>query len=236
MSKILVLDIEWAPTKAWVWRPWDETVMPDQIIEDGGVLCVGMKWVGQRERFIFSDWEHGKKKMLKAVHEFLSSADAVVTYNGDRYDIPKLNGEFCRYGFTPPPPPTSIDLIKTVKKLGYFMNRLAFIGPFLGLGKKTKHEGFDLWVKTLAGDESAIKRMTRYCLGDVSLTERLYKKVLPFIKDHPYMGENPRNACGACKSKRLQSRGYRRTKAFKIQRVQCSDCGSWQTGTRTQVK
>ena len=38
-----------------------------------------------------------------------------------------------------------------------------------------------------------------------------------------------------CGSNRMQSRGHRRTKTFKIQRLQCRDCGSWQSGKRTKV-
>src|SRR3546814_5581125 len=79
--------------------------------------------------------------MVVALHKLLSEADAVVTYNGDRYDIPKAMGEFVLEGLMPPPPPTSIDLMKAVKKLGFVMNRLAFIGPLLKVGQKVKHEG-----------------------------------------------------------------------------------------------
>src|SRR3546814_16456045 len=84
--------------------------------------------------------------MVVALHKLLSEADAVVTYNGDRYDIPKAMGEFVLEGLMPPPPPTSIDLMKAVKKLGFVMNRLTFIGPLLKVGKKVKQEGFPLWV------------------------------------------------------------------------------------------
>ena len=235
-QKILILDIEWRPVKALVWRAWDETVSPEQILEDGGVLCVGLKWLGKKEKWLFSEWEHGKKRMLRGVHKMLSEADAVVTYNGDKYDLPKLNGEFLRYGFRPPNPPTSIDLIKTIKKLGFFMNRLAFIGPFLGLGGKVSHEGFELWVKVMNRDERAIKKMTRYALKDVTLTEKLYKRIRPFIMNHPHLGEMSSRKCGACGSNKVQSRGYRRTRANRIQRLQCQACGSWRDGTKEKVK
>lgn len=234
-DKILILDIEWRPTKVWVWRAWDENVNPEQIIEDGGILCIGMKWLGKREKFFFSEWEHGKKKMLKETHDLLSQANAVVTYNGDKYDLPKINGELVRYGFSPPPPSTSIDIIRAVKKLGFFMNRLAFIGPFLGLGNKVKHEGFDLWMKVLSGDERAQRRMQRYCNRDVTLTEQLYLKVRPFIKDHPHLGEITKLQCGACGSSKFHSRGYRRTRAMKIQRLQCVSCKGWQDGKREKL-
>lgn len=218
-----------------MWQPWKENILPEKIIEDGGVLCIGMKWLGDKRAYLFSEWEHGHIEMLRRAHALMSEADAVITYNGDRYDLPKLNGEFLLHGFPPPPPPTSIDLIKTIKKLGFFMNRLAFVGPFLGLGNKTKHEGFSLWVKVLEGDVKAQTRMSKYCLQDVTLTEKLYKKVLPYIKNHPHLGKTAGHACGACGSTHLQSRGYRRTKAFKIQRIQCQKCSSWQDGKREKV-
>ncbi len=230
--KILVLDIEWRPTKAYVWQAWDENIHPEKIIEHGGLLCVGYKWRGKRKTHILSEWEHGHQGMVEGIHAAISEADAVVTYNGDKYDIPKLNGEFLLAGLAPPPPCTSIDLIKTVRKFGYFMNRLGFIGPFLGLGQKVEHEGMALWTKVEAGNRDAQRRMSRYCKQDVDLTEKLYEKVLPYIRNHPHLGLTEREACGACGSKNTQRRGFRYTKAFRIQRIQCTDCGSWHDGQK----
>ena len=234
MSKILFFDIEWSPAKAYVWRMWDENVTPDQLIHPGGLLCFSAQWQGEKETMFFSEWGDGHEEMVKAAHKFLSEADAVVTFNGDKYDIPKLRGEFLLAGLPPVAPLTSIDLIKTIKKLGYVMNRLAFIGPFLGVGKKVKHEGFTLWSRVLDGDVKAQKKMERYCIQDTRLLVRLYAKVMPYIHNHPHLGDDARE-CGACGSNKVQSRGYRRTKYFKIQRLQCQTCGSWQDGKREKV-
>lgn len=233
--KILILDIETKPAQAYVWRAYGEqNIGVEQIIDAGGIICVGAKWLGERETFLFSEWEHGYNEMLLNVHDMLSEADAVITYNGEKFDLPKLNGAFLLQGFDPVPPLTSIDVVKSVRKLGYFVNRLAFIGPFLGVGAKIKHEGFDLWVKVMDGNVPAQRRMARYCKQDVKLLEKLYMKVRPFIKNHPHLGKEARE-CGACRSNHVQSRGYRRTKYFKIQRLQCQNCGSWQDGRRTKV-
>lgn len=233
--KILVLDIETKPAKAYVWRMWDENVGVDQVIEPGGTICVGAMWHGDKDVMLFSDWEHGHKEMLTNVHRLISEADAVVTYNGDKFDIPKLTGEFLLAGLAPPAPPTSIDLLKAVKKLGFDMNRLAFIGPLLGVGNKIKHEGFTLWSKVLAGDEKAQARMERYCKQDVVVTNKLYARIRPFIRNHPHLGSDRSADCGACGSSHVQSRGYRRTKTFRIQRLQCQKCGSWQDGRREKM-
>lgn len=235
-QKILLLDIETKPAQAYIWRAYGEqNVGIDQIIDGGGTICVGAKWLGEKQCFLFSDWEHGHEKMLAEVHEMISYADAVVTYNGDRFDLPKLQGEFLLAGLGPTPPCTSIDVIKAVRKFGFFVNKLAYIGPLLGVGEKIKTEGFTLWTSVMAGDEDAQKRMSKYCIQDVRLLEKLYLKVRPFIKNHPHLGQVGGKQCGACGSSHLQSRGSRRTKAFKIQRIQCQSCGSWGDGTRKKI-
>ena len=234
-NKILILDIETRPAQAYVWRAYGEqNIGVEQIINPGGTICIGAKWLGAKDTYLFSDWEHGHKEMLYYIHSMMSEADAVVTYNGDKFDLPKLQGEFLLNGFDPTPPLTSIDVVKSVRKLGYFVNRLAFIGPFLGVGAKIKHEGFDLWVKVMEGNEAAQNRMARYCKQDVKLLEKLYMKIRPYIKNHPHLGEDKRE-CGACSSNKVQSRGFRRTKTMKIQRLQCMACGSWQDGARTKA-
>lgn len=234
-QKVLLLDIETRPAQAYVWQAYDTSVNVDAIIDAGGTICVGAKWLGDKETFLFSDWEHGHKGMLEAVHDMMSYADAIVTYNGDKFDLPKLQGEFLLNGLPPTPPCTSIDVLKAVKKFGFFMKKLAFIGPLLGVGEKMEHEGFPLWIKVMAGEDAAQKRMGRYCVQDVRLLEKLYLRVRPFILNHPHLGKVAAHECGACGSPHLHSRGSRRTRAFKIQRLQCQDCGSWQDGTRKKV-
>lgn len=233
-SKILYIDIEWAPALVYIFDPWNVNVTPDHIINDGGLLCFCAHWHGSKEFMFFSEWDDGHDAMAKAALDLLAQADAVVTYNGDKYDIPKLRGAMALAGLTPPPPPTSIDLIRTVKRFGFLMNRLAYIGPLLAIGKKMKHEGFQLWRSVLEGDPKARKRMTKYCTQDVKLLVSLYKRIVPFIDNHPHLGDNP-GKCGACGSKYVQLRGFRRTKMFKVQRLQCQECGGWSTGTRKKV-
>ena len=234
MVKILVLDIETAPHKVFTWGLYDVNISPDQIIEPGNILCVCAHWVGSNEYQFFSRWDDGEEKMLNNIHELLSEADAVVGYNHGKFDLPRLQGEFVLAGLKPPPPQTQIDLLKIVKGLGYAMNKLQFIAPLLGVGKKMKHEGFSLWRSVLDGDSKAQDRMKKYCIQDVKITAKLYNRLKPFIKDHPHLGDN-KGECGNCGSNHLHHRGYRRTKMYKTERLQCQKCGSWSSGKRTKV-
>ena len=78
-----------------------------------GIHCVGLKWAGERKVTVLSEWEHGYEGMIRGTHEALSEADAVCTYNGASFDLPRLDGQFALLGLGLPPPPTQIDLFKT---------------------------------------------------------------------------------------------------------------------------
>jgi hypothetical protein len=232
--KILILDIETRPAVAYVWKAWDENIGYEQVIEPGGMICFAAKWVGEKDIVFYSNWTHSHHEMVAAAHALLSEADAVVTYNGDKFDLPKLNGEFILDGLGPVPPVASIDVVKTVKKMGFLMNRLAFIGPLLRVGQKVKHEGFELWAKVLEGNDKARAKMQKYNEQDVVLLEKLYNKVRPFIKNHPQLRNG--ETCPACESTKTQKRGFRFTRFFRIQRNQCTDCGHWFETTRQKIK
>lgn len=239
--KILVIDIEWAPALAYVWRMYDENISPDQLIDHGGMLCFCAHWHGEKEYMFYSRWEHGRVGMAKAALSLLEEADIVVHYNGDKYDLPKITGEIVlarmedpSAGLKPPPKVASVDLLKAVKKFGFNMNRLAYIGPLLKVGGKTKHHGFNLWKEVLAGNEKSQKKMMTYCIQDVRMTDRLYKRIGPFIYNHPVVRTGA-EACPVCSSKKTQKRGPRYTRSFRIQRNQCTNCSHWFETTRQKV-
>lgn len=237
--KILVLDIETRPTVAYVWRLFKENVGLNQIIDPGGMICFAAKWVGEKDIYFHADWtEGGHQRMVEAAHALISEADAVVTYNGDKFDLPKLTGEFLTGGLAPPPPVASIDVYKTVRyKFGLLSNRLAFVGPFLKVGAKVKHEGFELWAKVNDGDERARAKMTKYNKQDVVLLERVYKKIRPYITNHPALRSVGSMACPTCLSKKTQKRGKYITACFHFQRFQCQNpgCGRWFRGKGKKV-
>lgn len=229
--KILLLDIETAPATAYVWKLFDENIGLEQLISPSRMLCWGAKWY--RGEYFSADERTDRLGMLKALHDLLGAADAVVTYNGDRFDLPKINGEFVANGIHPVAPIPSIDLYRTVKQLGYQSNKLMFIGEHLGIGKKVDTGGFKLWAQVLAGDERSWAKMLRYNKQDVVLLEKLYTKLRPYIKTHPKLHVG-RERCPACGSASVQRRGVRRTKAFLIERLNCQGCGTWFDGSKSR--
>lgn len=233
--KILTVDIETMAAKVYAWKLYDETMGLNQMIAPPRMICWGAKFLGQKEMYGV-DERMGRKHMLSELVKLVEQADAIVTYNGDKFDIRKINGELFAEDMAPLPPVTSIDLIKTARTLGLISNRLDFLATVAKIGRKIKNEGFPLWRACDEGDEAAWTRMVRYNLGDVRLTERAYKKLIPFIRNHPYLGDTvKRDGCPRCGHHKSQARGWRRTKAFLIQRLQCLGCGGWFDGSREKA-
>ncbi len=231
--RILFLDIETRPAIIASFGIRDQHITHKQILKDGGTICVGVKFRGDRKTRVLSTWEHGYSEMIVETHRLISEADAVATYNGASFDIPKLMGCFLLEGLPPPPSPTQIDIYKAVRRMGFICNKLDYIAPLLGLGGKVKHAGLEMWLAVMDGCPKAQAKMARYCAGDVRLTEQVYDRVLPYIATHPHLGFTAPDACGKCGSSNTQHRGFNRTKASKTQRIQCQDCGGWQQGKRT---
>lgn len=235
-SKILLLDIETMPGDAYVWSLWGENIPLDRLKKPSRIICWAAQWLGEKEVMFSAEWTTDPQNMFAEVHMLLSEADAVITYNGDKFDLPKLMGEFAKRGLGSPGPITSIDLYKTGRKLGYISNKLEHLSEQLGVGSKVKHEGFRMWRRVDEGDPKAQRKMERYNKQDTRLLGRVYKKLIPFIKNHPYLGMGKSDACPACQSSRIQRRGVRRTKSFIIERIHCQACGAWSDGVRSKVK
>lgn len=211
----------------------------NQLLETGSVICYSAKWVGGNKTIFDSEHRTPHKDMIKGLHNILSEADAVVTYNGKSFDLPTANKEFIKYRLPPPTPYHSIDLYQTIKKRFRFAsNKLDHVSKELGLGQKEKHEGHQLWLDCMNGKRPAWKKMESYNKQDVVLLEGLYYRLLPWIKDHPNHGlysDSERPVCTNCGSERVVRKGVERLKAGIYQRYRCVDCHTPLRGRYTLV-
>lgn len=233
--KILLLDIESSPNTAHVWGLWQQNVSINQLMESSYVLCYAAKWYGEKEVMFDSVHQSRPKTMLKGIHGLLNDADAVVHYNGTKFDIPTLNKEFLLHSFNPPSPYKQIDLLRVVRSNFRFpSNKLDYVAQRLNLGKKHEHEGHELWVKCMNGDKDAWKRMEKYNIQDVVLLENLYGHLLPWIKSHPNHNLfSDGHVCPNCSSSSLQRRGTAISSTGTYQRYQCRSCGTWSQSTKS---
>jgi DNA polymerase elongation subunit (family B) len=232
--RVLILDIETSPNMAHVWGLFNQNVGLSQLLESGEVICWAAKWLGAKQTVFKSVHHHGREEMLKTIYDLVDEADVVVHYNGVSFDMKWLNAEWAREGWSPPSPYQQVDLLRVVKSQFRFpSNKLDYVSQTLKLGKKTTHTGHQLWLDCLAGKEEAWKLMRKYNRQDVALTETLYERLKPWIKNPPHTGlytDTP-DGCPECGSTSLQKRGTAYTAASAYQRFLCNDCGRWSRST-----
>lgn len=236
--KILLVDIETAPNLVYTWGLFKQNIAINQIKKPSYILSWAAKWFDQ-EGMAYSDLRAGKKVMLGGIYDLLDEADVVIHYNGVSFDVPKLNQEFAKLGWTPPAPYQQLDLLTTVKKkFSMTSNKLDFVSQYLGLGEKVDDGGFDTWVGCMENDPAAWKVMQKYNKHDVELLEGLYRYLKPWISNHPnhaQFSETEEHICPSCGSPDLQKRGLHYAKAFTYQRFRCNDCGAWSRTRTTEM-
>lgn len=238
--KILLLDIETAPNRAFIWGLFNQNVAINQIEEPGYTLCWAAKWHDSNKMMYSSLFGDGRRKMLERIHSLIDEADVIVHYNGTSFDIPTLNAEFLKEGMDPPAPALELDLLKVVRRrFRLTSNKLSYVLEFLELPAKVEHKGMSLWRGCMAGDKKSWRTMEQYNKQDVRSLESLYERLRPWISNHPNFGlfqSNSEPTCPNCGGTHLQRRGLYYTRVLVYQRYRCMDCGTWSRERATNLE
>jgi uncharacterized protein YprB with RNaseH-like and TPR domain len=237
--KMLYLDIETFPNTVFTWGLFNQNVGLDQIVASGRTACWAAKWEGERTVLYSGLQEDTEIDMVTKVWHLLDEADIVVHYNGRKFDIPILNKEFIQHGLRPPTPYQQVDLLETARRQFRFVsNKLDYVAQFLGLGAKLQHKGMKLWVGCMDGDPADWRKMKKYNIQDVHLLPKLYKKLLPWINNHPNMAlysTEDVEVCTNCGSDHLHMKGMEHLATQSYQRYKCVDCGTNLKGRTTAL-
>jgi len=233
--RILVIDIETAPNMAYVWSIWNVNVGLSQLIDTSKTICFAAKWLGEKKIHFHSEHKSTRKKMITEAWTLINQADAVIGYNSKKFDMKVLNKEFILEGLPKPDSYKDIDLLQTVRQNFKFVsNKLDHISQELGIGKKTSHQGFDLWQQCMNGDNKAWKLMEKYNRNDVKLTEELYYKLQGWIKTSFNFNDHSHgDVCPNCGSKNLTKYGVVRSRTASYQKYKCGDCFSYSKSTKS---
>lgn len=246
--RILVYDIETFPNIAAVWGKYEQNVLWYE--REGGLASFAYKWLGERKTHIraLPDYRTYKKDkyddyfLIQELHKLFEESDALIAHNGDNFDQKKVNARILAHGLTPPAPYKQIDTLKVARKnFKLNSNKLDDLAKLLGVGRKERTGGIDLWYDCYYGDVKAWAKMKSYNKQDVVLLEKVYYKLLPWITSHPAMGvlSNKPGTCPKCGKGPLQKRGFNFTTVSTVQRYQCQYCGGWSQGrniNRTNVE
>jgi len=192
--KILLFDIETSHIEARIWDTGDQYVRPDQITKPEYVLCWSAKWLFDSKchsDVVTSEESKNRddKRVVTSIHKLLSQADIVITQNGDRFDIRKLQWKFLLHKLPPNNKYHSIDTLKKSRQLiDPISHGLGSVSVTLGFGEKSPMIEQD-WFEAEAGDQKSLKKMSDYCSNDVYILEDWYLILRPWMKTHPNLAK-----------------------------------------------
>ncbi len=237
--KVLIFDVETAPILGYFWGLFDQTIGLNQIKSDWHLLSFSAKWLGDPEsKIIYHDQRNVKNveddsKLLKKIWKLLDECDVVITQNGNKFDIKKLNARFILNGMQPPSSFKKIDTLLIAKKqFGFTSNKLEYMTDKLCTKYKKlvnkKFSGFTLWSECLKGNLDAWNEMELYNRLDVLSLEELYFKLIPWdssaINFNLYH-DGTEHVC-KCGNTNLKRNGHTYTPTGRYQRYKCTNCGA----------
>lgn len=235
LPKVLIVDIETYPNLYYSWRIWEGHAL--DIKEFSTICCWSAKWLGGKQTTkALPDYPKrtAEQDLIKDLWNIMDEADVIVAHNGRGFDFGRMNAQFIKWGLNPPSPSQKIDTKQVAKKVfGFESNSLDNLCQLLDLGKKMATGGYELWKNCMAGDTKAWAKMKKYNAYDVTLLEKLYLKLRPWMPNHPNAAlfVNREDACPKCGERGLRARGVYRSTTRTYQRFQCISCGGWARGT-----
>lgn len=228
------------------WQAKTEYIAYDFNVTDFFMLSWSAKWRG--DEWIYSDVLTGAEalaqddaRIVQSLADMIREADVIVAHNGDAFDIPKLNARLVVLGLEPIPPTQSIDtkaLSARNFKLAY--NKLDYLGEKLVGDRKIDTGGFELWLRCIHGDKKALLEMVTYNEQDVVLLEKIFEKMLPYVKTIPRLivpePGGSLDVCPFCGSSDRTRRGFKHTTAASYPRFQCNECGRYHRSAKSEPR
>ena len=207
--KILIFDIETSYIEIASWGINKQYINKNQILNDWFIISYAAKWLYDENIYssVLTSKEAIKKddkRILKELWELLNKCDIAITYNGNNFDIPKVNTRFIINEIYPPSNYKSIDVFQTISRNFAFTSRaMDYVNLTLDLERKKETGGLDLWKRCIAGDGHSLNDMLDYNEQDVIALQETYLAVRPWIKNHPNIGlwhDSKESVCGYCGS------------------------------------
>lgn len=233
--RILTLDIETSEIELYGWGLYDQYFAPSDIKKDWELLSVAWKWADESQVFQVGRDTKNEKFIANAIRKAVDMADIVVTQNGKKFDIGKINAKLEEYDLNLLKRTQHFDTRQEAKKLyvlpSYSLEYMS--EKFNKKYKKLKHKkypGKELWRECEKGNKSAWAEMAKYNKWDVLATEELFLRFAPksnAINWQVYY-EDGGMRCGVprCNSTKFHYNGHSYTSAGKFRRYYCAKCGN----------
>jgi len=232
--KLLHYDLECTLSKSYHFGQYKQNLSVKQQVQEGHLLSHAWAWgdepvVGSiltREEVL----NHDPERLVLEAWSLLDNADVVVAHYGKKFDIPKLNGYFLKYGLQPPSPYKVVDTKEiSSKKFLLPFNSLEYLAKALGVQQKIDNSGIQLWIDCDHGKQEALDEMLAYNIGDVEALRDVYYRLISWDNNGVNMAlynDDHTTLCTHCGSDDITSLDgkYAYTANRKYSLFRCNSC------------
>lgn len=241
-ARILLWDLETAPAVSYTWGRWKQNIGGNQIVQEGYILCWAARFLDETEvhydalpyhKTAYKKDPTNDSRIVDSLRRLMESADIILAYNGDGFDVKWLNAQLAKYQLPPISPQKTIDPLKYAKRQFRFpSNRMDEVAKYLGIEQRKDKMDFNDWRGCMNGNPASWEKMVNYNCQDLEVMEQVYLRLRPYVKGHPNLAMyedfpgDAQNKCPKCNSSMLVKNGYWVTNISKFRRYKCSDCGN----------
>ena len=181
--QVLFYDLECTLSKSYHFGQYKQNLSVKQQVQEGHLLSHAWVWgdepvVGSiltREEVL----NHDPERLVLEAWALFDNADIIVAHYGKKFDIPKMNGYFLKYGLQPPSPYKVVDTKEiSSKKFLLPFNSLEYLAKALGVQQKIDNSGIQLWIDCDHGKQEALDEMLAYNIGDVEALRDVYNRLI----------------------------------------------------------
>lgn len=174
-------------------------------------------------------WIPDDSQICKDIVEGLRNTDVAIAHNGDKFDIPWINGRCWVNGLPSIGSISTVDTYKLVKKnlrlQGYSLD---YLRKLRGDSGKIK-TSYEMWERIVFHkDMDVLQEMVDYNIEDVLILEEFHndiKQIDTTIKRNQI--DHPDAPCPFCGKKHKQLRGRIKNLKTWRRRMQCQGCGAF---------
>lgn len=193
--KYLYWDLETSYMQGYFFDIWNINIAMSQVTKQSHLLSAS--WAMNDEepvgiRLTPEDVKTGNDlEVVVKLIEAINKADCIVTFNGKKFDVKKLNTRALYWGLPPVAIPRHIDLMQDAKRLFKFpSNSMQNISQYLGEDGKISTGGSRLWQRCAEFEnyevcDAALQEMLTYNLQDINATRDLHKRFMGWSKTTP---------------------------------------------------
>lgn len=171
-SKIVFFDIETSSLEA-----------------DAGIIVgAGLSTETGKTEYLEAKKTSEEKTLLDKLLKRMETFDTIVTWSGRGFDIPYLTTRLLKHSIDPTPilAKQHLDLNEVVRsRLRLTFTYLDHVCDFFAIRREKGPMSLEvpqLFVKSLEGDDIALKMIRDHCLDDLRVTRELFFKLKPLIQ------------------------------------------------------